>query len=57
MNKSHTAARTRKARTASEARRLVVANTRHSTSYVCALRLDRSRFGDLLGHAEFIHSL
>jgi hypothetical protein len=36
---------------------LVVANARHSTSYGCALRLDQGRFSDLLGHAEFFHSL
>ncbi|MDR1968220.1 MAG: hypothetical protein LBQ32_05945 [Burkholderiaceae bacterium] len=42
---------------AAKTRPLVVANARHSTRYGCALRLDRSRFGDLLGHAEFIHNL
>jgi hypothetical protein len=42
---------------AAKTRPLGVANARHSTSHVCALRLDRARFGDLLGHAEFIHSL
>jgi len=35
---------------------LVVANARHSPSYGCALRLDRARFGGLLGHAGFIHT-
>jgi hypothetical protein len=42
---------------AAKTRPLFVANARHGTSHVCALRLDRSRFGDPLGHAEFIHSL
>jgi hypothetical protein len=42
---------------AAKTRPLGVANARHSTRYVCALRLDRSRFGDLLGHAGFIRSL
>jgi hypothetical protein len=42
---------------AAKTRLLVVANARHSTSYGCALRLDQARFGDLLGHAEFFHSL
>ncbi|WP_157008365.1 hypothetical protein [Xenophilus azovorans] len=36
-------------------RPLGVANARHSGGYGCALRLDRARFGGLLGHAGFIH--
>ncbi|WP_370460234.1 hypothetical protein [Acidovorax sp. JMULE5] len=35
---------------------LVVANARHSPSYGGALRLDRKRFGSLLGHAGLIHT-
>jgi hypothetical protein len=51
MNKSTTPAQ------AAKTRPLVVANARHSTRHVCALRLDRTRFDDLLGRAGFIHSL
>ena len=32
----------------------VVANARHSPGYGCALRLDRARFGALLGHARIL---
>ncbi|WP_298429165.1 hypothetical protein [Ottowia sp.] len=35
---------------------LGVANTRRGTSHVCAWRLDRARFRDPFGHAEFIHT-
>ena len=35
-----------------KSRPLVSANARHSPGYVCALRLDRSPFGALLGHAR-----
>ena len=38
-------------------RPLVVANARHSPSYGCALRLDRTPFDALLGHARKILSL
>ena len=38
-------------------RPLVVANARHSPSYGCALRLDRTPFGALLGHARKTLSL
>ena len=33
-------------------RPLGIANARHSPGYVCALRLDRTPFGALLGHAR-----
>jgi hypothetical protein len=33
-------------------RLLIVANARHSSSYVCALRLDQTPSGALLGHAQ-----
>ncbi|MGF6347489.1 hypothetical protein [Variovorax sp. W2I14] len=39
-----------------QAHPLRVANARHSSSYGCALRLDRARLSVLLGHAEFIHT-
>jgi hypothetical protein len=42
---------------AAKTRPLGVANARHGTRYVCALRLDRTRFDDLLGRAGFIYSL
>jgi hypothetical protein len=38
-------------------RLLVVANARHSPSYVCALRLDQALFGALLGQAQKTLSL
>jgi len=39
-----------------QTRPLVVANARRSASYDYALRLDRTRLDDLLGHVQFIHS-
>jgi hypothetical protein len=38
-------------------RPLVVANARHSPSYVCALRLEQALFDALLGHAQKTFSL
>jgi hypothetical protein len=51
VNKSTTPAH------AAKTRPLGVANAGHSTRYVCALRLDRARFDNLLGRAGFVHSL
>jgi hypothetical protein len=38
-------------------RLLIVANARHSLSYVCALRLDQTPPDALLGHAQKTFSL